>query len=76
MTITTYRCLASTGRPTGAVRISFGYMSTVEDAMEFLFVVDKYFVSKSPTIISSPLEPLVPVVSTLRIDGDSLSPLI
>lgn len=35
------------GRPTGAVRVSFGYMSTWEDVTAFLHVIDKYFVSKT-----------------------------
>ncbi|KAJ1260323.1 hypothetical protein BS78_10G223400 [Paspalum vaginatum] len=35
------------GKPTGAVRISFGYMSTYEDAEEFLNLLQSSFVSKS-----------------------------
>ncbi|KAG2607867.1 molybdenum cofactor sulfurase-like isoform X2 [Panicum virgatum] len=35
------------GRPTGAVRISFGYMSTYEDAEEFLKFLQSSFVSKA-----------------------------
>ncbi|XP_030627601.1 molybdenum cofactor sulfurase [Chanos chanos] len=34
------------GRPTGSVRISFGYMSTFEDCQEFLNFVVKCFVDK------------------------------
>lgn len=34
------------GKPTGAVRISFGYMSTYEDAEEFLKFLQSSFVSK------------------------------
>ncbi|XP_010272263.1 PREDICTED: molybdenum cofactor sulfurase isoform X2 [Nelumbo nucifera] len=34
------------GKPIGAVRISFGYMSTFEDARKFISFVVKYFVSK------------------------------
>ncbi|KAJ0975831.1 hypothetical protein J5N97_017796 [Dioscorea zingiberensis] len=34
------------GKPTGAVRISFGYMSTFEDAEKFLRFVVSYFVMK------------------------------
>ncbi|KAI8495554.1 hypothetical protein Bbelb_265260 [Branchiostoma belcheri] len=36
------------GRPTGSVRISFGYMSTFEDAQFFLNFVQECFVEKSP----------------------------
>lgn len=35
------------GRPTGAVRVSMGYMSTWEDVTALLHVLDKYFVSKT-----------------------------
>ncbi|TVU08500.1 hypothetical protein EJB05_41905 [Eragrostis curvula] len=35
------------GKPTGAVRISFGYMSTYEDAEEFLKFLRSSFVSKA-----------------------------
>jgi hypothetical protein len=38
------------GRPTGSVRVSFGYSSTWEDTVELLHVIDKYFVSKSVRI--------------------------
>eukprot|EP01018_Ginkgo_biloba_P031481 Gb_30425 [translate_table: standard] len=34
------------GRPTGAVRVSFGYMSTFEDAQGFVCFIDEFFVSK------------------------------
>ncbi|CAA6658051.1 unnamed protein product [Spirodela intermedia] len=34
------------GKPTGAVRISFGYMSVLEDARKFLKFVENSFVSK------------------------------
>ncbi|KAK9153319.1 hypothetical protein Sjap_000799 [Stephania japonica] len=35
------------GKPTGAVRISFGYMSTFEDAMKFITFIEKSFVSRT-----------------------------
>jgi len=60
-----------TGQPTGAVRISFGYMSTVEDAMEFLHVVDKYFISKCTTI-SPLLDVVTPVVRSARRDSGTV----
>lgn len=31
------------GRPTGSVRVSFGYMSTFEDADRFLEMISKCF---------------------------------
>ncbi|KAH9288390.1 hypothetical protein KI387_032507, partial [Taxus chinensis] len=34
------------GRPTGAVRVSFGYMSTFEDVQAFISFIDEFFVSK------------------------------
>jgi len=34
------------GRPTGAVRVSFGYMSTFEDARAFVSFIDEFFVSR------------------------------
>ncbi|XP_049936458.1 retrovirus-related Pol polyprotein from transposon RE1 isoform X4 [Nymphaea colorata] len=45
------------GKPTGAVRISFGYMSTFEDAKKFIDFIEKAFVSKaSPSTNGSHLE--------------------
>lgn len=40
------------GRPTGAVRISFGYMSTVEDARAVIRFVRDYFVVTEPEPLS------------------------
>jgi len=37
------------GKPTGAIRISFGYMSTFEDVQAFLGFVQQFFVSTSDT---------------------------
>ncbi|BBN03005.1 molybdenum cofactor sulfurtransferase [Marchantia polymorpha subsp. ruderalis] len=34
------------GRPTGAVRVSFGYMSTFEDCSSFLDLISTYFVER------------------------------
>lgn len=51
------------GKPTGAVRVSFGYMSTFEDAMKFVNFVESNFVISSfnrcalqPRSISLPIE--------------------
>ncbi|XP_015082926.1 molybdenum cofactor sulfurase [Solanum pennellii] len=51
------------GKPTGAVRVSFGYMSTFEDAMKFVNFVETNFVISSsnrcalqPRSISLPIE--------------------
>lgn len=41
------------GYPTGSVRISFGYMSTKENADAFLKMVEEYFVAK-PLVRSIP----------------------
>ncbi|GLJ52600.1 hypothetical protein SUGI_1119500 [Cryptomeria japonica] len=35
------------GRPTGAVRVSFGYMSTFEEVQAFISFIDEFFVSKT-----------------------------
>lgn len=35
------------GRPTGSVRISFGYMSTREDAKKLLSFIKKCFIDES-----------------------------
>ncbi|XP_074652218.1 molybdenum cofactor sulfurase-like [Tubulanus polymorphus] len=35
------------GRPTGSVRISFGYMSTAQDALNFISFVEKCFVQEN-----------------------------
>lgn len=40
------------GQPTGAVRISFGYMSSKKDADQFLQMIYSYFVTK--TIMKKP----------------------
>ncbi|KAG6500495.1 hypothetical protein ZIOFF_040340 [Zingiber officinale] len=54
------------GKPTGAVRISFGYMSTYEDAEIFLRFLDKAFVSKSDSSAD---------IVALRMESDPLSDL-
>ncbi|XP_074573005.1 molybdenum cofactor sulfurase isoform X1 [Curcuma longa] len=54
------------GKPTGAVRISFGYMSTYEDAENFLRFLDKSFVSKSDSSAD---------IVALRMESDPLSDL-
>lgn len=36
------------GRPTGAVRVSFGYMSTLGDAQAVIRFVEDYFVMSEP----------------------------
>lgn len=38
------------GRPTGSVRVSFGYMSTFEDCQRFLTFVAECFVEKPITV--------------------------
>jgi len=51
------------GRPTGAVRVSFGYMSTWEDVTALLHLLDKYFVSKTTTTPAVPSATFVPSLS-------------
>ncbi|XP_008546797.1 molybdenum cofactor sulfurase 3 [Microplitis demolitor] len=46
------------GRPTGAVRISFGYMSTLSDAQTFIEMVHKCFID-FPVIIKIPSEIII-----------------
>lgn len=43
------------GRPTGAVRVSFGYMSTFEDAQEFVSFIDEFFVSRKSSFTNEKL---------------------
>lgn len=43
------------GKPTGAIRISLGYMSNWEDIEIFVEFIKKYFVNSEPTSISTPL---------------------
>lgn len=38
------------GKPTGAIRVSLGYMSTWEDSVALLHLLDKYFLSKTTAI--------------------------
>ena len=56
------------GYPTGSIRVSFGYMSTLEDAQKFVRFIEQSFVGKKtpkeqsaelkkPTIASQPLVP-------------------
>ncbi|KAG0471151.1 hypothetical protein HPP92_015697 [Vanilla planifolia] len=40
------------GKPTGAVRISFGYMSTFEDAEKFLTFLKTSFVTKTSSLMN------------------------
>eukprot|EP00624_Nannochloropsis_granulata_P003235 evm.model.NODE_2639_length_36550_cov_21.569138.7 len=51
------------GRPTGAVRVSFGYMSTWEDVTALLHLLDKYFVSKTTTASAVSTATFVPSLS-------------
>lgn len=37
------------GRPSGAIRVSFGYMSTFEEAKALTSFIDEFFVSKTPS---------------------------
>lgn len=46
------------GRPTGSVRVSFGYMSTFEDCQRFLNFVTECFVEKPITVDQERLEKL------------------
>lgn len=46
------------GRPTGSVRVSFGYMSTFEDCQRFLNFVAECFVEKPVTVDDGRLEKL------------------
>lgn len=46
------------GRPTGSVRVSFGYMSTFEDCQRFLNFVTECFVEKPVTVDDGRLQKL------------------
>ena len=45
------------GHPTGSVRISFGYMSTLEDAENFVRFIEHCFVDQSLASDPKPLQP-------------------
>ncbi|XP_053323232.1 molybdenum cofactor sulfurase [Spea bombifrons] len=48
------------GRPTGSIRISFGFMSTFEDAKVFLkFIVDSFIKQPSQSAVKLVVEPLL-----------------
>lgn len=52
------------GRPTGSVRVSFGYMSTFEDCQKFLGFVVECFVEKPVTLDQVRLEKLRTATAT------------
>eukprot|EP00952_Eustigmatos_sp_NYUAD-ZCMA_P010675 43629-Eustigmatos_ZCMA.PRE.1 len=53
--------VCSTGRPTGAIRASLGYMSTWQDVAVLLAFLRKYFVSREQRRASVPSESLAQV---------------
>ncbi|KAL7130624.1 hypothetical protein ABFS83_13G147100 [Erythranthe nasuta] len=53
------------GKPTGAVRVSFGYMSTFEDGSKFLMFIESSFVS-SPSQLTYFEKPFDPETVTTR----------
>lgn len=63
------------GRPTGAVRASFGYMSAWEDACALLDLVDKYFVSKACPLPVAPAVPSPPSDDALALGAILLYPI-
>lgn len=67
------------GRPTGAVRVSLGYMSTWEDVTALLHLLDKYFVSKTVALPAprtlSPPACASPLGGELRLGSIHLYPI-
>ncbi|XP_041458790.1 molybdenum cofactor sulfurase-like [Lytechinus variegatus] len=61
------------GRPTGSVRISFGYMSNQEDADRFLTFVKNYFVEKECQTISCSMEQSDLMLGDTRIEQLTVS---
>ncbi|KAJ6262494.1 hypothetical protein Dda_3304 [Drechslerella dactyloides] len=61
------------GRPTGAVRISLGAMSTLEDVSTFLSFVDEFYVEKHIPITSAPS--LLPPRHTAKVSRISIYPI-
>ncbi|XP_048367698.1 molybdenum cofactor sulfurase isoform X2 [Sphaerodactylus townsendi] len=58
------------GRPTGSVRISFGYMSTFEDAQTFLkFIIATWLCGCNMVNCPSPAETVSPVMASPRENG-------
>ncbi|KAF3934982.1 hypothetical protein ABW19_dt0210614 [Dactylella cylindrospora] len=51
------------GKPTGAVRVSLGAMTTLEDIATFLAFVDEFYVEKLSTLVSTPSDYLPPGIA-------------
>ncbi|KAF3162674.1 hypothetical protein EYR41_006330 [Orbilia oligospora] len=61
------------GKPTGAVRISLGAMSTLDDVARFLSFIDEFYVEKTASCIATELFP--PSSSATKISKISIYPI-
>ncbi|KAF3255300.1 hypothetical protein TWF192_002658 [Orbilia oligospora] len=61
------------GKPTGAVRISLGAMSTLDDVARFLSFIDEFYVEKTASCIATELFP--PWPSATKISKISIYPI-
>ncbi|KAH7444136.1 hypothetical protein KP509_02G066600 [Ceratopteris richardii] len=62
------------GKPTGAVRVSFGYMSTIEDALAFIDYIHKFFLNDGGCSLKLPGDPFIDCnLSRININGDHKS---
>ena len=60
------------GKPTGAVRLSFGYMSTFEDACAVLDMVHEFFVSPASSRLAAAGGKAIPPIRTRRLPHDQI----
>ncbi|RHY34106.1 hypothetical protein DYB32_001140 [Aphanomyces invadans] len=62
-------------RPTGAIRVSFGYMTTKQDVDAFLAFVVQYYVSALPTTTVMEAPPMRIESTTIRLSKITLFPI-
>ncbi|RVD85877.1 uncharacterized protein DFL_004181 [Arthrobotrys flagrans] len=61
------------GKPTGAVRVSLGAMSTLDDVARFISFIDEFYVEKTVSCIATELFP--PSSNTTKISKISIYPI-
>lgn len=66
------------GKPTGAIRLSFGAMSSMEDVTTFLHFVDEFYVDSvrtEPALIATQVNAIVPPSNTYFVESLSVFPI-